>query len=159
MQGLRKPVVGIDVVAAVGVRAVREFDLRALAHPRQRAPPRQLVLEFVVAGDPPHEDPVLLAAVMRFDAHFALRLFRHYTLRLQRPAVAVRLRSRSAWRNFVIAAMRASRPALGAARVLAEYQGFDGHGNGLRGHANAPQVDILEIAQDASVDYAVLAFP
>src|SRR5256885_10492582 len=50
-------------------------------------------------------------------------LFRsHYTLRLQRPAVAVRLRSRSAWRNFVMAAMRASRPALGVARVLAEYR-------------------------------------
>src|SRR5260221_12117030 len=51
-----------------------------------------------------------------------------------------------------MAAMRASRPALGVARVLAEYQGFDGDGDGLRGHANTPQVDIVEIPQDDAVD-------
>src|SRR5882672_9389881 len=91
MQGLGQPVVGFDVMAAVGLRSVHKFDLRALAYPRQRAQPGKLVLEFVVTGDPPHENPVLLAAVVRFDAHLPLRLFRHYTLRLQRPAAAVRV--------------------------------------------------------------------
>src|SRR5712691_803548 len=89
MQGLGQPVMRLDVMAAVGLRSVHEFDLRALAHARHRAQPSQLVLELVVTRDPPHENPVLLAAVMRFDAHLPLRLCRHYTLRLQRPAAAV----------------------------------------------------------------------
>src|SRR6267143_1497518 len=48
--------------------------------------------------------------------------------------------------------------AAGSSRVLAEYQGFDGDGNGLRGHANAPQVDVIEIPEDDAVydeDFAV----
>jgi len=32
-------------------------------------------------------------------------------------------------------------------RVLAEYQGFDGDGNGLRGHANASKVDVIEVPE------------
>ena len=46
MQRLRDPVVGLDVVAAVGLRPVDELDLAALAYPRQRAQPRELVLSL-----------------------------------------------------------------------------------------------------------------
>src|SRR5439155_2851093 len=52
--------------------------------------------------------------------------------------------------TLVTVALRA--PARGP-RVLAEYQGFDGDGNGLRGHANAPQVDVVEIPEDDAVDH------
>src|SRR5437667_10318107 len=47
--------------------------------------------------------------------------------------------------TLVTVAVRA--PARGP-RVLAEYQGFDGDGNGLRGHANAPEVDVIEVPED-----------
>src|SRR3989449_8159509 len=50
--------------------------------------------------------------------------------------------------TLVTVAVRA--PARGP-RVLAEYEGFDGDGNGLRGHANAPEVDVIEIPEDDAV--------
>src|SRR6266568_6422100 len=48
MQRLRDPVVGLDVVAAVGLRPVAESDLAALSYPRQGAQPRELLLELVL---------------------------------------------------------------------------------------------------------------
>src|SRR6266581_7300187 len=73
MQRLRDPVFGLDVVTAVGLRAVDKLDLAALSYPREGAQARELVLGLVMAGDPPHEYPVSLAGVMRFDAHLRLR--------------------------------------------------------------------------------------
>src|SRR6266705_5264466 len=80
MQRLRDPVFGLDVVAAVGLRPVDEPDLAALSYPRQGAQARELVLKLVMTGDRPHEYPVSLAGIMRFDAHSRLRRCRHYTL-------------------------------------------------------------------------------
>ena len=54
---------------------------------------------------------------------------------------------------MIVAAVPVMRAPVGAARVLAKYQGFDGDGNGLRGHANAPQVDVVEIPEDDAVDH------
>src|SRR6476660_7045879 len=95
-----------------------------------------------MAGNPPHEYPVFLAVIVRFDAHDVL----HW-------AIIIRFRPRrTASRSMIVAAMPAMRPSVGVARVLAEYQGLDRDGNGLRGHANAPQVDVVEIPEDDPVD-------
>src|SRR5439155_25814203 len=62
---------------------------------------------------------------------------------------------RSAWRNRVVAVALATvavRASARGPRVLAEYQGLDGDGNGLRRHTNAPQVDVVEIPEDDTVD-------
>src|SRR6267142_5048192 len=47
--------------------------------------------------------------------------------------------------------------AAGVARILPEHQRLHRDGNGLRGHADAPQVDVVEIPEDDSVDHQDLA--
>src|SRR5712692_10745258 len=42
------------------------------------------------------------------------------------------------------------------ARVLGEYQRLDGHRHGMRGHADAPEVDVVEIAQRDAVEHQQL---
>ena len=65
---LRDAVLGLDVVAAEGLRAVYELDVLCLAHTRHRAQALQLVLEAVLALDAADEYPVLLAVVVRLAA-------------------------------------------------------------------------------------------
>src|SRR5690348_11103044 len=43
------------------------------------------------------------------------------------------------------------------ARVLVEHQRLDRDRHGLRGHADAPQIDVIEIPQDDTVDHQNLA--
>src|SRR5665213_323217 len=74
VESLGDAVLGLDVVAAVGLGAVVELDLGALAHPRHRAQPRELVLQAVLALDRAHEDAVLLAVVVRFVGNRGARL-------------------------------------------------------------------------------------
>src|SRR6185312_13458898 len=40
-----------------------------------------------------------------------------------------------------------------AARVLAEHQRLDGDGHGVRGHAHAAEVDVVEIPERHAVDH------
>ena len=58
----------------------------------------------------------------------------------------------------MLVAVAVSRPPVGRARILAEHQGLHRDGNGLRGHADAPQVDVVEVPQDNPVyheDFAI----
>ncbi len=102
MQGLGDAVHRLHIVPAVGLGAVDELDLVTLAHPRLGAQPGELVLELVVPGDAAHEHAVLLAVVVRFDAHAA-----NYTPPLRPPwafrgadrALRAIFGSRGSWLN------------------------------------------------------------
>jgi hypothetical protein len=65
VEGLGDAVLGLDVVAAVGLRPVAELEVLGLAHARHVAQALQLVLQAVLPGDAADEDPVLLAVVVR----------------------------------------------------------------------------------------------
>src|SRR3970282_979244 len=66
---LRDAVLRLDVMPAVGRRAVDELDLLALAHARHGAQAGELVLQAVLALDAADEDAVLLAVIVRFRTH------------------------------------------------------------------------------------------
>ena len=69
VQRLPQAVDRLDEVLGEGLRAVVEGELAALDHARQRAQPRELVLQAVLALDAADEHAVLLARVMRVFAH------------------------------------------------------------------------------------------
>src|SRR5437763_16827204 len=69
VQRLRHAVDRLDEVLAEGLGPVVEEEVLALDHARQTAQARELVLQAVLPLDSADEDPVLLAAVVRFLAH------------------------------------------------------------------------------------------
>ena len=119
MEHLRDAVLRLDVMAAVGLRAVDELELLALAHARHRAQPRELLLQAVLALDRADENPVLLAVVVRLGAHsrFSIhlsddRLPRGFAVRAQLDRTA-----RQQGRDFALRA--GARRRRGAVGVLA----------------------------------------
>src|SRR6266403_658568 len=73
MEHLRDAVLRLDIVPAVGLRAVDEPELLPLPHARHGAQPRELLAQAVLALKGAHEDAVLLAVIVRFGAHAVLR--------------------------------------------------------------------------------------
>ena len=64
MQGLGDAILGLYVMTAVGLRPIDEFDLRALAHARQRAQARQFFGQIVVPRDGAHKDAILFTVIV-----------------------------------------------------------------------------------------------
>jgi hypothetical protein len=64
VEELADAVLRLDVMPAIGLRAVDELDVGGLAHPRHRAQPLQLVRQVVVALDRADENPVLLVVIV-----------------------------------------------------------------------------------------------
>src|SRR5262249_30100637 len=58
----------------------------------------------------------------------------------------------------VLIMMMQALPRPGTARVFGEHQRFDRHRHCIRGHANATEIDVIEIPQHHAVDDQELAF-
>src|SRR5260370_38855788 len=71
VEHLRDAVLRLDVMAAVGLRAVDELDFFSLAPARHGAQPRPLPAQAVLALERAHENPGLLAVIVRFNFHGA----------------------------------------------------------------------------------------